>query len=711
MPKKDCSELALAIYQLSLNIAEDPDVKNIDEVVGEIQKSFPVMDANAIVDAIVDASTNEAKELDDLAQKLARIKREARSHSRLREKIEQVEQYLEEGKPPDAPEPREIGPESVEQLRKTSRKLRSWLNTADPKMRESLQGRLDALDAQIESGEIVMDRIQEAKLHDSLQGLQDQINIARKHIKDAKAVKRVMDEVNALQQHLEAGTLPAAKRKKAKGFGPVDALREIRDDLRRQVSQSDPARKQRLEKSIADLEARIKAGDFAPKAKKTPLPQSKALEKLIYQRNRLRRDVRVGMMELKPKTIWYHIAEPFNAIRALKTSFDLSAVFRQGGFIGLAHPVRAARALPDMMRALVSEEASSRINSEILNRPNAPLYARSKLYIAPIDGSERLVRMEEAYMSHLIERGARSNIPILSTVFKGVEASERAYLTFLNALRADSFDTMAATLTQNGEPTADEAMAIATFVNEATGRGSIGIEQAAVGLNTVFFAPKYTVSRFQLLLGHPLWAKTTQGGKRGGSNAVRKLVAQEYARYLIGVGAVLALGYAAGGEIEDDLRSADAGKVRFGNSRIDVFSGISQVTVLLARLITGETKSSTTGTVRPIRGEDVPYGGDTSAEVVARFLRGKLSPTFGIPMDVLSGQNVVGEPMTLGRAALEAPTPLAFDDIYEAMKDQGVPAGTALGLLSVFGMGLQTYEAKPKKRRAARRRGRRGASR
>ena len=689
MAKKDCSELSKAILDLALNIMADPDVKNIDEVVGEIQKSFPIMPANEIIDAIVDASGREAGEVDELAQKLARMKREARTHSSLREKIEDVEAYLDEGKPPEPPKPRQIGPDSIEELRKTSKNLRKWLTTADPQMRKTLEATLDRLDAQIESGEFVMDRNQEARLHEALQGIQDQINIARQKVAGAKAIKKVMDQIDTLNRHLEQGTLPAVKKQDPKGYGPLSVLREIRDDLKKQVARSEPAQLKQLKQDIADLEARIKAGDFAPRRKKVEIPQSKELQTQIYQRDRLRRDVRVAMLELKPKTIWGHIAEPFNAIRALKTSFDLSAVLRQGGFIGFAHPVRAARAIPDMLRAMVSEEASTRINSDILNRANAPLYARSKLYIAPIDGTERLVRMEEAYMSHLIERAAKSNIPILKQIGQGVEASERAYLTFLNKLRADSFDTMAATLAKNGEPTQKESEAIARFVNEATGRGSIGIEQAAVGLNTVFFAPKYTASRFQLLVGHPLW---------GGSNATRKLIAEEYARYLIGVLTVLVLGSAAGGEIELDPRSSDFLKIRFGKTRIDPMSGLSQSTVLLSRMTTATAKafhltdadsfvSTTTGKTRDLTFEDM-----------GRFLRGKLSPTFGIPINVVMGKNVVGEKVTPVGAVLDAPVPLAFSDVYAAMKDQGIPAGSAMGILSIFGMSLQSYESNKKKK-------------
>jgi len=149
----------------------------------------------------------------------------------------------------------------------------------------------------------------------------------------------------------------------------------------------------------------------------------------------------------------------------------------------------------------------------------------------------------------------------------------------------------------------------------------------------------------------------------------------------------------AGGDIEMDPRSADFGKIRIGNTRIDPLAGISQTIVLLSRLWTGETKTAA-GKVVPIRGEKVPYGKGTAADVTARFLRTKLSPVPATALDIAAGENVVGEPVTPASVAEGLFAPMAIQDIYEAMKDQGVGRGAALGILAFFGMGLQTYETR-----------------
>jgi hypothetical protein len=43
--------------------------------------------------------------------------------------------------------------------------------------------------------------------------------------------------------------------------------------------------------------------------------------------------------------------------------------------------------------------------------------------------------------------------------------------------------------------------------------------------------------------------------------------------------------------------------------------------------------------------------------------------------------------------------PLSFGDIYKAMKEHGVPAGTALGMVSLLGASVNTYSPRQKEER------------
>lgn len=436
------------------------------------------------------------------------------------------------------------------------------------------------------------------------------------------------------------------------------------------------AYKTRTTNRINELEGKMAKGDLSVKKRRTLEMDKEALdlkfkrEQVVRQFNKMVFDEQLRNRNL-PQKLKDRTMEAVNLVRSIKTSMDLSAVLRQGAFIVLGHPVRGLKAMPDMFRALKSEKGQFAADLALKQRPNYGLYEKSKLYLS--EHGQKLSQMEEAYMSRWVDK-----VP-------GVAASQRAYTMYLNRLRADSFDKMVATLSKDAKnPTKEELDSIANYINVATGRGKIGTKESlSVGMNTILFAPRYVASRFQLLAGQPLY---------GGTAATRKMIAGEYARFLTGLGVVYGLGSMAGGKIETDPRSSDFGKIRFGNTRIDPLAGLSQSTVLAGRLTSGETKT-TTGKVQKIRGEKIPYGGSDSADVIARFLRSKLAPVPAIGVDVATGKNYVGEPIDAKYAAKQV-VPLAFGDIYDTMKERGVAAGTALALLSMFGMGIQTYEPK-----------------
>lgn len=271
-----------------------------------------------------------------------------------------------------------------------------------------------------------------------------------------------------------------------------------------------------------------------------------------------------------------------------------------------------------------------------------------------------------------------------------VAGTQRAHSAFLNKLRADSFDVLAKTLVRRqNELTPERARDIANFLNVSTGRGSLGVrgDSALVVLNTAFFAPRWVASRFQLLIGQPLWKPI---GRKDWPMV--RLIAEEYGKFFIAIGVIYGLwGMAGGEEVETDSRSSDFGKLRVGETRVDLMAGLQQQTVLLSRLGSGETKKRS-GKIVPIRGEDIPFRGDTSASAIGNFLRTKLAPMPASTLDLLTGKDVVHRPVTLQSELIDLSTPLAYGDIYKAMVAQGVSEGTALALLAIFGAGVQTYD-------------------
>lgn len=434
-----------------------------------------------------------------------------------------------------------------------------------------------------------------------------------------------------------------------------------------------------LQKQIEDLQAQLakleESGRVQPGQPSEPgfrLEQAKAK----FQRKLTVLEWRSAPWRTKA---WRLSAEVFNFPRSLLAAIDFP-VLRQGMANVLSHPVRTARAIPEMFAATFSEESAQRAQYNLDTRANAALYKAAGLEITRRTGP--LAEREEGFLSRLIHM-IPTWVPVLGQMKLVTKASERSYVTFLNRIRADSFDALASSLAKKGKLSTADAKAIAHFVNVATGRGHLGkAEKATTVLSALFFAPKWAVSRFQFLLGSPLWASP------GMSAAARTAVAQEYGRVAGGLGVVIGLLILAGFDFEWDPRSADFGKLRIGNTTLDLTGGLASALRLLAQTATLSTKTSG-GDVVSLR-DSGTYGQQTYMDVLTRFIRGKLAPTPGAVLNVLNGTDVVGQPVTPASTAIGLTMPLFTRDVAEVMREEGVPAGTVLTLLALFGGGIQT---------------------
>lgn len=434
------------------------------------------------------------------------------------------------------------------------------------------------------------------------------------------------------------------------------------------------ARKSRDLNRIADIKDKIARGDFGKKPPPKPVAMDPEAVKIAAERKqievefeKLKKQHEFANRTRKQKVI-DSIKEVLSLPRAIWSAYDVSAVARQGGILTLGTDPRVtARQIGEMFRALASEKEARRIDTLIHERPGFELGRAAGLELTSLDA--HLGKQEEAIRS------------LLSDKIPGIQASNRAFISFVNMQRSEAFDTMVRALP--GTPTIESARAIAHFVNVATGRGHAKtLAPAMTPLSTVLWAPRLLLSRFQFLAGDPLVR---------GTPATRRIVAKQYAKTLVGIAAVYGLAKLFGAKVGDDARSSDFGKIIVGGSRIDPLAGLSQVTVFVTREATGESVSLS-GKVEPIRGKDVPYGGSNGFDVLTRFGRSKLTPLLGAASNVIAGEDFTGQPATLESEAKKAFVPLSFGDIYRAMKTEGAPKGAALGILAMFGMGLQTLD-------------------
>ena len=363
-----------------------------------------------------------------------------------------------------------------------------------------------------------------------------------------------------------------------------------------------------------------------------------------------------------------------NIPRAVMSSYDLSAPFRQGLF--LAGRKEFWGAFKDMFKAFGSERAFHAIQTDIQSRPTYDLMQEAKLYLA--DPNHQINDREEQFMSSWAEK-----IPVVG---RGIRASDRAYTGFLNKVRADTFDSIIKNAEAAGNDIKEDPKAIkdlGSFINNATGRGNLGKTLSTAGpvLNALFFSPRLIASRVTLL--NPTYYATL-------SPVIRK----EAVRSLLHLGAiattVTGLAAEAGLDVESDPRSSDFGKIKTGQTHYDILGGFGQYVTLGARMITNQTKSN--GNVSDLGGG---FGKSTRLDVAGRFATSKLSPVAGFLADYLRGKTYTGAPFSVRSEAANVFTPLFLQDAQAVMQQEGVAKGAAMSVPGLFGVGMNTYSPVP----------------
>lgn len=365
--------------------------------------------------------------------------------------------------------------------------------------------------------------------------------------------------------------------------------------------------------------------------------------------------------------------EILNIPRAIMATGDLSAPLRQGIFM-IGRPKEFVPAMGKMFKYFGSEKAYQGLAEDIASRPTFNLMKDSKLALTNIN-APALVDREEAFMSNLVEK-----IPLFG---KLAHASDRAYTGFLTKLRADSFDNILQSAKNTGvEITPKLTDDLAHFINAATGRGKLPgpIEKAAVALNSVFFSPRLMASRLETL--NPMFYVNLDP-------FVRKQAITTGLKTVGVLGTILGLAKASGAKVGTDPRSADFGKIKIGNSRVDMLGGYSQYARLFSQLATGKIISSTTGKEITL-GEG--YKALTRKDIIYRFLESKENPIASFLTTLITGKNGIGDPANIPSEVISRFIPMLWQDMYDVYKDSGSALKTAgLGALGALGAGAQTY--------------------
>jgi hypothetical protein len=370
--------------------------------------------------------------------------------------------------------------------------------------------------------------------------------------------------------------------------------------------------------------------------------------------------------------------EILNFSRAVQSSYDLSFPFRQG--LTLAHTSGWRNSWDDMVKALGSEDAYKAVMESIIEKPN---HRRIKLP----NGKELKSFSEEVGLDlvDLVSHREEQMYSRLAEKVPGVRASNRAYTAFANKLRADVFDNLIEQAEKQGlNPRKDLVLAkqIARYVNNASGRGSLGsLEKSAEALAGVFFSPKLIASRLHMInqILNPLTYRMTPW-----------FVKKQYFKSMASVASTwmtfATLAKAGGAEVSLDPDSADFGKIKIGNTRLDPGGGFQQYLVLAHRMYSGKRTASTSGRITEFGSR---FGAPTRLSAVEDFVVNKLAP---LPAYAASfGGATRKRPFEVADETTRLVIPIIVQDIAEAFKEEDPTNSLLATIPAAVGMGVQTY--------------------
>ncbi len=502
---------------------------------------------------------------------------------------------------------------------------------------------------------------------------------------------RIIDKMVALFK--EAGTnITHQQISDAMGF-KLDMKKELADLEQLNIRELQDKVKRSLERSIDNLEKKLKRDDIMEPKKANKVVMNEQLKALKDKKFELEKQVKESRdLQFEQEEAWKavegvveerkyenrslsekikgNLLEAVSLPKSLMASADFSAPLRQGAVLGFANPHKVPAAAREMFRQAFSEKKANRWLYDLKMSPEYKLMKDSELFLS--EPTHKLSEKEESFMTNIAQK-----IPVWGRVVKG---SERAYAGYLNKLRVDVFAMGADNM--KGNPEALKAWA--DFINNATGRGSLGrFENSAVILNSTFFSPRLIASRFNLL--NPATYINQPA-------PVRKMALRNMITF-IGVGsAALYLAKAAGAEVEEDPRSSDFGKIKIGNTRIDIWAGFQQQVRTIAQIVSNQKKSVGSGDVKEL---GVGYKADTRADVLGSFFRNKLAPIPAAGLNLLSGKNSIGEDVTVKDELSKMVVPLIAQDVYSLyQEDKDAMKAMEYAIPAAFGAGVQTYKQK-----------------
>ena len=364
------------------------------------------------------------------------------------------------------------------------------------------------------------------------------------------------------------------------------------------------------------------------------------------------------------------IIDFLNIGRATMASGDVSGTGRQGLILSLMHPLKVPGWFWKEIKATFSEKLARQAD-DVMRAD--PLFAEfSKNFpVLPLRLGGELAKKAEPYMTTYAQR-----LPIIGKI---IRMSERGFVTYINAAAFGTWKAGHGVIVALGGG-GSELKLFGEFLAAATGQSRLPftLERYAPMLNAVFFSPRLQWSTAQLprQIGRMFLSKNPY---------MRKEAAKALVTFAGGGAALLGILNASGvSKVETDPRSGDFGKIKIGETRLDIWRGYLQYARFFAQILTGERKSAY-GNLNKVQ----------RSEIAWRFLQSKSSPAFGLLVDLLKGETYMGDDLFTStnstvRSFRERLFPLAIQDTMDAIEQSGAN-GLWTAVPATLGIGVLTY--------------------
>lgn len=693
----------VAVSTALIREAVEKGAAEIEDVINYVRADVQAMFPDATDRQIRDAISNYGKQINQTQDKIQQEINGIKSVGRMLSKLEDIQKAL-------------ANKSAFDNIKskKARKRARRQLSEREEQLKRAIREEMAKLPLSVEDIEF----INEQKLESYKKRKQNEI---------AELDEKILR--NDLAKKGKQSTILDKEAKELKE--KRDALNAELEQLRKQQpltdEQIEERRAKRLEqykKRLADrnkdLQRRIAEKDFSKKAKPESIKKDEEARKLEIEREKLiyEYELELERAEMAAAPRYQKVLKAFlaglNLPKALKAAIDLSAPLRQGIVPLLTqNPAKSGKQILQMFKFVANPKSYEAFMDELRGSEYYPLIKESGLFIAEQSG--KLNAMEEILANNL-----GNKIPILGssyklksgkTVLPGLDLykrSEYAYSGFLNNLRVQTFLEGVGALKEMGytlEANKDEFKSWASYVNNATGRGTMN-PNLAMTLGSVFFSPRLIAARMNVAMNPFYYRKL--------SPAARKMAMKKTGGFFAMAATITGLAALYYNNDDDDNtsveldpRSSDFGKVKLGNSRVDILGGFLPYFRSASQFAMGQKKSLTSGQVEELNQK---YGSTTRGSVASDFFANKLAPTTRMVYDWMyktesekqrdllekeqdnSIWNDLGYPVW----AQDLTVPIWTQDIKKLNEEHGVGMGTVLTGLNLLGGGVQNFKPRYK---------------